>query len=331
MESFAQDNDGPVNDVDEQSSSELHVSATVLLIFLLLGSMAIYYIGWVYEASWYDYYGIDIAQLEMPLSSILAQGTLMLAINLGFLLMLFMLFYIVRLVVLSVRKFLFSDTLLNLKELFSIESFFKSKFHAIFLLYLGIVYWSLWMAWNYNHNTPGKPIVFLPGDLLIIIQFVIFPVTVFLIVIAWGDFLAKLPGPIKKRLRIKLNIGIKNGKYRSALTLLTFLATCILFSGIMGAGNASVGFRNDGQYAAFPRVNVVSDHAIPGLERFRVGCGCEPYTYGPLQYLATTRDYIILTRMKPEGQIYFTKFPEIYRIQRVLSNPVNIVPFDAQP
>ena len=112
------------------------------------------------------------------------------------------------------------------------------------------------------------------------------------------------------------------------LTLLAFLATCLLYSGISGAGEASVGFRPNGQYAAFPHVDVVSDHAIPGLERFRIGCGCEPYTYGPFGYLPNAKDYLILTPWKTDGQHYFTQFPELFRIQHSGASQINIVPSD---
>jgi hypothetical protein len=295
---------------------------------LILGTLLVFYLGWVYLSNWYGFYGLDASELEPSVFGLLTQGSLMLVITLGFLLILFTLLFVVRLVGLAIRNLLFGKQRLAWTELFSFESFFRRSFHFVILLYAGIVYWFLWTAWNYN--TQGRALI-LPGETVIVIQLWIAPSVTILLLRALADLLGRLPRRAKKRLKLKSVARIADGPFRATLGVLLFMATSVLYAAMSGLGEASVGYRPESMYGALPRVNIASEHAIPGLEPFRIGCGCDPYRYGPLAYLAEEDGTLILTRWKPEGEIYFRQFPELYRIQRSQANQINVVPAEAAP
>lgn len=303
------------------------VFAPALVVAVLLTSFLVYYLGWIYEVNWYGYFGLDAAQLRLPPSLIVDQGIILFSVNLGLLLLVFTTVFALQVLTRFAWNLLFSRIPLRLSDLFSLERFFKHNFHTTLLLYIVFSYWLMWLYWTYDGQTVGKqPIPALAGNISELLVFFIFPLVVLLLFCASADLLMKLPGTLKRLLKLEPESEIVNGKYRAWLGALAILATFVFWAGILGIVSGSLGAQMNGAYSKDTRVNLISDHEIVGLESFRIGCGCNPYpyTYGPLQYLAETDDYLILT-LVAEGQSRFTKSPPLYRIQRSQEHPINIV------
>jgi hypothetical protein len=139
----------------------------------------------VYQASWYWYYGIDIARLNVPLPVILQQSWMLSTIILGVLLALFGILFLLRLIALSARSLFLRDRRIELASLFSIYDIFRRNFHVVVLVYLALLHEFLVGISTHNDNyfTLEMPAAVTTLDTLII------PIAFVLSIRLLGDFL----------------------------------------------------------------------------------------------------------------------------------------------
>jgi hypothetical protein len=299
----------------------------IWMLVLPLGSMMFLYLGWAYQASWYWYYGIDSSQLKIPLSVIVQQSMMNVSLSLSFLLIVFGIVFLFRLIVLAVTKFFQGDRRLELAKLFSLRDVFQGKIHFVALVYVALIYLFLKEVARHNSSTPKLE---MPANIAALDLF-IFPIAVILLLRLLGDFLYLLPTGVKQRLRLTSEARINDEPYRMILGILIMFAASVLFTGNMAVGDASVGFRDNASYQAVRRVYLKSDLPIAGLEPYRQGCDCNPYTYGPLGYLGNSDEYLFLVPWKAEGKREFPQFPPLYQIERSPTGTINIVPEGSPP
>lgn len=302
------------------------VSFPWLWFVVAFGLLLCFCIGWVYLSDWYGYFGVSASELDMSLYFILSYGAEIVLFNLGVIAAIFGIVFLLRAAICYFKALLFDTTRLRLANLFSLDGFLRPGFHFAFLLYLALEQWLLWSSWNHYYQKLLPPIEFVVANCFII------PVSAILLVRMIADLLGALPRTVKRRLNLRASPRIADALVRDALALLAFFAAMIFFAAMSGMGEASEGFRSmDGGYSALPQVYLVSDQPVVGLDVFRQGCGCDPhpYKYGPLGYLAGQGDTIILVPWK-SGQS-FTQYPEIYRVQRSLYNPITVLQMSSNP
>jgi len=297
------------------------------ILVLLLGFSTFFYLGWVYQTSWYWYYGIDPVQLNFPLATIFQQGLVLFLFSLGFILIIFMVIFVLRLIVLALRIFFFQERRSELASLFSIRNFFQRNIHFAVMVYVALIYFFLKEVEIHNSNTPKLET---PANIVMLEVFII-PVVVILFIRLLGDFLYMLPEGFKSRLRLTTESGINDMPYRVVLGILLVLAVSIKFTGVMAVGDASVGFRQNASYQAVRRVYLKSYVPIAGLESYRQDCDCGPYVYGPLGYLGNNAQYLLLVPWKADGEEYFPQFPPLYQIEQSSTNTINIIPDAGSP
>jgi len=305
-----------------------HVLYRAKWIFLSLGGLIVcLYLGWVYQTSWYWYYGMDAMQANLPLSTILQQGAALSLLILGLILIIFGLIFLLRLVVLSLRNYLFRERQSEVASLFSLSDFFARNFHFVVLVYVALIYIFLKEVEIHNSNYPSLEI---PANIAMLEGFIV-PTAALLFIRLLGDFLYALPEALKHRLRLTTETRVNDGAYRVILGLLVVLAVTAKFTGMMAIGDASVGFRQNSSYQAVRRVYLKSYSPIAGLEPYRQDCDCSPFVYGPLGYLEQNEEYLFLIPWKADGEEYFPQFPALYQIERSAANPINIVPDTVVP
>ncbi len=316
-----------VEEARKETTSQQVFHPWLWIPILLLGLIMFFYLGWEYQASWYWYYGIDLAQLDLPLSMILQQSMIVLLLSLSLILIIFGVVFLLRLIVLYVKNFFPGDRRIELASLFSIRDIFRRNIHFMVLVYVVLIYEFLAQVAIHNSNYPTleKPANVAMLDLFII------PIAAILLIRLLGDFIYILPVNFKHRLRLTSESRINDEPYRIILGVLVLFAASIMFTGIMAIGDASVGFRDNAGYQAVQRVYLESHLPIAGLEPYRQGCDCNPYVYGPMGYLGNNKEYLFLVPWKADGEEYFPQFPALYQIERSQTDTINIIPYGASP
>jgi hypothetical protein len=314
--------DAQIETVFQQGS---HSNRWILVI--PLGLIMFCYLGWVYQASWYWYFGIDVTQLKMPLPSILQQSMLILSISLSLIVILFGLIFLIRLIVFPLKNFFHGERRIELAKLFSIHDVFQGTIHSVVLAYVALIL--LFLKEVKIHNS-SYPELELPANIVMLNLFIV-PVAAILLLRLVGDWLGLLPAGVKQRLRLTSESRIYDEPYRMILGILVIFAASVMFTGTMAAGDASVGFRDNSSYQAVRRVYLKSYLPIAGLEPYRQDCDCNPYVYGPLGYLGNNEDYLFLIPWKAEGEERFPQFPALFQIERSSTNTINIIPEGGQP
>jgi len=296
-------------------------------LILPLGLTIFLYLGWAYQSNWYWYYGIDPSQLEIPLSVVVQQSIMNFLLSLSFLLVIFGVLFLLRLIVLTVKNFFPGERSLELGKLFSLRDVFQGNIHFVALVYVGLIYLFLKEVASHNSNTPKLE---MPANIAALHMFIL-PVAVILFLRLLGDLLSHLPAGVRQRLRLTSAARIDDEPYRMVLGILVIFGASVVFTGVMAVGDASVGFRDDASYQAVRRVYLKSDVPIAGLESYRQGCDCNPYVYGPLGYLGDHDGYLFLVPWKAEGENEFPQFPPLYQIERSGTGTINIIPDGSPP
>lgn len=297
-------------------------------IFLLaLGLIICLYLGWVYQRSWYWYYGIDPVQLDLPVSTIFQEGIDLFLLSLSLILIIFGLIFLLRLIALASRNFFSRERRTELASLFSIRDIFQRHLHFVVLVFVALIFLLLREVAIANSNYPTLQ---LPPSIANLYALII-PLSFFLFVRLLGDFLYILPAGFKQRLRLTSESGFNDEHFRAIMNILIVFAATTIFTGIMAVGEASVGFRQNASYQAVRRVYLKSDLPIAGLEPYRQDCDCGAYVYGPIGYLGNNKDYLFLVPWKANGELYFPQFPALYQIERSPTNTINIIPDGVGP
>lgn len=297
------------------------------VFFIFLGSIMFLYLGWVYQTSWYWYYGIDYIQLNLPLSAIFQQSMALFLLSFSLVVIIFGIIFLLRLITLFLRNFFSGGRRSELASLFSIRDIFQRNIHCVVLICVAIIYLFLKDVEIHNSNYSKLE---LPANIAMLNAFII-PISFILLFRLLGDFLYILPAGLKQRLRLTAESRINDEHYRIIMDVLVVFAVSTMFIGIMAVGEASVGFRQNASYQAVRRVYLKSYLPIAGLEPYRQDCDCSPYVYGPIGYLGNNEEYLFLIPWKADGEEYFPQFPTLYQIERSSNNTINIIPDGVSP
>jgi len=316
-----------VEEAQKEPTSEQVLHPATWIFIVPIGLIMFLYLGWVYQVSWYWYYGIDPIQLNVPLSIIFQQSMALFLLSLSLILILFGVIYLLRLIVFSLRNFFTGKRRSELASLFSIHDIFQRNIHFVVLVYAALIYLFLKEVEIHNSNYPKLE---MPSNIVMLNAFII-PIAAILFIRLLGDFLHILPASFKHRLGLTSESRINDEHYRAIMDVLVVFAASIIFTGIMAVGDASVGFRQNASYQAVRRVYLKSYLPIAGLEPYRQDCDCSPYAYGPMGYLGNNKEYLFLVPWKADGEEYFPQFPPLYQIERSSTNTINIIPDGVSP
>lgn len=308
--------------VESSSSREAKWDLLFSSAAITIGVALFFWIGWMYEAKWYGYYGINVAQLDLPVQNIVIQSIPILLLALFILALILIGVYVLR-VFIYFFYFLVTKKQKTWNDLFSLDKVFKQTSPFVFAIYFMLV---LFIIYRLRSNRISE-------DLDIsYLSFIIISIGIFL---AYRVIIESLLyGSQHIRVGMNKQMPRKTLDFRDqiigySLVGLLILFSSVLLSGFFGDSDAKRGFRYSGGGWGVEQVYIASPSQVVGLESFLLEKKEAQYIYGPFGYVAENKHYLYLIQWKAKGQEFFEPAPPLYLVDYTKGSPINVIPYKA--
>ncbi len=279
----------------------------------LLGVAIFFWIGWIYDVTWYGFYGISMNKIQLPIYEIIAQSIPSLLIILAIILSIYCVAIFIRLQT-SLR------TNMTLHDLFSIQELLESTTPYVFLTFVVLtVVFLLFLGTKTSDYLPDviplALLVFLFSSILgfrgLIDVIKLLPPRVRAIYVIGG-----LPD----------NYRINDAFFRNSLIILVILFSSALLSGYLGLENAKIGkmVYGSGSWDIHP-VLLVTSHSIQLPRTITQTCDSSGCISGPFGDLGENSDSYIFIKWDKVDLQNFSYHPGLYIIPK--SENTYLIPY----
>lgn len=295
-----------------------------------------FWIGWIYESKWYSFYGINIAQIEMPVQLVITQSVSPLLIIFFVLLLLFLVVYILRWLFVYLF-YVFTGKEVDWAYLLSFDVVIGEILPIVFAVY------SILFLWVARKLATTKLSLGIDLDMLAVI------ITLLNLILAvrvalrallslyvgvFGVFFPTLSRSVKHSLRLEWGETLgtfRDKRIQVSLVTLTILLSSVYLSGLFGIADARLGFRDfGGGNWGVQHVYISSVNPIPALKGHFLEQRDAQYLYGPLGYITENKRYLFLTDWKSDPEGYFRSSTTPYMIDFNIGNQINIIPVETE-